>query len=246
MNVGRVIGFTCQIWGADMNTFVAQEGGNHYQTEYQHWDWVLDIGLGYLDGGATKYVSRWRKKNGLQDLLKSKTYMAKMLATFDVLYAMALEPVHNVDELTSRFILANKLSSIEGAFCVIMSKWTSKEDLKRAMFLLDLLIANAPGAQEEGATGASPVAAPMVANAAASPILPLPCGKAGGTIGQAAPANTPTDVHGNYLKAGFGPCPCGCGRERRKNMQYATDQCRSSGMEHPFGYDDWTEGPVSK
>lgn len=24
---------------------------------------------------------------------------------------------------------------------------------------------------------------------------------------------------------GFGPCPCGCGRERRKGMAFATDDC---------------------
>lgn len=55
-----------------------QEGGDHYQgSEYQHWDWVTDAELPYLIGNATKYVSRWRKKNGVQDLKKALHYIDK-------------------------------------------------------------------------------------------------------------------------------------------------------------------------
>ncbi|CAN0296744.1 unnamed protein product, partial [Chrysoparadoxa australica] len=52
-----------------------QVGGNHYETEdgYEHWDWVVDGEIGYLAGNATKYISRWRKKNGLLDLQKAIT-----------------------------------------------------------------------------------------------------------------------------------------------------------------------------
>lgn len=55
-----------------------QIGGDHYQGEYGHWDWVSDIGLGYLAGCATKYLVRWRRKNGRQDLEKALTYVQKM------------------------------------------------------------------------------------------------------------------------------------------------------------------------
>lgn len=55
-----------------------QVGGAHYQGhEYQHWDWVCDIGLNYLLACATKYVARWRDKNGMQDLQKAMHYLAK-------------------------------------------------------------------------------------------------------------------------------------------------------------------------
>lgn len=55
-----------------------QVGGDHYKKrEYQHWDWVSDIGLHYLLGCASKYVSRWRDKNGRQDLEKALHYLAK-------------------------------------------------------------------------------------------------------------------------------------------------------------------------
>jgi hypothetical protein len=55
-----------------------QIGGAHYQkAEYQHWDWVCDIELHYLLACATKYVTRWRDKNGVQDLDKAIHYLEK-------------------------------------------------------------------------------------------------------------------------------------------------------------------------
>lgn len=58
-----------------------QVGGDHYQIKYQHWDWVQESGIGYLVGNATKYLIRWRKKNGIQDLMKAKSYLEKIIAT---------------------------------------------------------------------------------------------------------------------------------------------------------------------
>lgn len=55
-----------------------QVGGTHYiKNAYQHWDFVLETDMNYVLGCATKYVSRWRQKNGFQDLEKSKHYIYK-------------------------------------------------------------------------------------------------------------------------------------------------------------------------
>tara|TARA_R110000851_G_scaffold96792_2_gene209953 strand:- start:34339 stop:34716 length:378 start_codon:yes stop_codon:yes gene_type:complete len=54
-----------------------QVGGDHYKREYQHWDLVIDTDMPYVLGCATKYISRWRKKNGKQDLEKSLHYIHK-------------------------------------------------------------------------------------------------------------------------------------------------------------------------
>jgi len=55
-----------------------QVGGDHYGAlEYQHWDWVCDIKLHYLLACATKYVVRWRQKNGAEDLRKAIHYIEK-------------------------------------------------------------------------------------------------------------------------------------------------------------------------
>lgn len=54
-----------------------QVGGKHYAKEYQHWDFVTDVKMPYLPACATKYVARWKDKNGIQDLLKSIHYLEK-------------------------------------------------------------------------------------------------------------------------------------------------------------------------
>lgn len=57
-----------------------QVGGDHYARggEFQHWDLVELYGLGYLEGCATKYLVRWRDKNGLEDLRKARHYVEKL------------------------------------------------------------------------------------------------------------------------------------------------------------------------
>jgi len=56
-----------------------QVGGKHYASAYQHWDFVLDAKLGYFEGQITKYLSRHRKKNGLQDAEKALHFAEKLL-----------------------------------------------------------------------------------------------------------------------------------------------------------------------
>ena len=55
-----------------------QIAGDHYNTGYQHWDFVADTGLSYFAGQATKYISRWRKKAGLSDLRKALHFAVKL------------------------------------------------------------------------------------------------------------------------------------------------------------------------
>lgn len=57
-----------------------QIGGQHYGlSEFQHWDMVVMFGLDYFQGQITKYVMRWNKKNGLQDLEKAAHFLEKYI-----------------------------------------------------------------------------------------------------------------------------------------------------------------------
>lgn len=53
-----------------------QVGGSHYKTqkiqpvEYNHAN-----GLGFIEGSVVKYITRFREKNGVEDLLKIKHYV---------------------------------------------------------------------------------------------------------------------------------------------------------------------------
>lgn len=57
-----------------------QVGGAHYGlTTVQHWDVVEQLGVGYLEGCATKYVLRHRTKGGITDIDKAIHYVEKLL-----------------------------------------------------------------------------------------------------------------------------------------------------------------------
>jgi hypothetical protein len=61
-----------------------QVGGKHYaDTDVQAWDAITAWGLGFLDGNVVKYMSRWRKKDGLSDLLKAQHYLSKLIETVE-------------------------------------------------------------------------------------------------------------------------------------------------------------------
>ena len=57
-----------------------QHGGDHYKSrKYETWDVIADWRLGYFDGNAVKYLSRWRLKNGIEDLRKASHYIQKLI-----------------------------------------------------------------------------------------------------------------------------------------------------------------------
>jgi len=56
-----------------------QIGGEHYKNPIQHWDWAASNNLDYFQGQITKYVARWKLKNGIEDLKKAQHFLAKYL-----------------------------------------------------------------------------------------------------------------------------------------------------------------------
>lgn len=76
------------------STNARQVGGDHYASEYQHWDFVCDTNMHYLLGCATKYVSRWRKKGGKEDLKKAIHYLEKYMEVQPIRFAFN---EHDVD-----------------------------------------------------------------------------------------------------------------------------------------------------
>ncbi len=59
-----------------MSALDTQVGGDHYkQMAIQPVEYVLRNGIGYAEGCVIKYVSRWRSKNGLEDLRKARHFL---------------------------------------------------------------------------------------------------------------------------------------------------------------------------
>jgi len=57
-----------------------QHGGRHYITKpIQPWDYIISNGMGYLEGNIIKYISRYKEKGGLDDLIKASHYLEKLI-----------------------------------------------------------------------------------------------------------------------------------------------------------------------
>lgn len=71
-----------------MSANETQVAGSHYRSKIQHWDYVYANDLDYFQGQITKYVSRWRKKGGINDLMKAKHFLDKYLELAPGILAM--------------------------------------------------------------------------------------------------------------------------------------------------------------
>jgi hypothetical protein len=59
-----------------MSAFKEQVGGSHYKDlAIQPAEFIHKNGLGYMEGAIIKYLTRWRNKNGLEDLKKARHYL---------------------------------------------------------------------------------------------------------------------------------------------------------------------------
>jgi hypothetical protein len=57
-----------------------QHGGDHYKKKsIEPWDFIEANGIGFLDGNAIKYLTRWKDKNGIEDLKKARHYVDKLI-----------------------------------------------------------------------------------------------------------------------------------------------------------------------
>lgn len=79
----EVVGNDDPIDGAESQVSKAnrrQVAGEHYGlSAFQHWDIVAMFKLDYFQGQITKYVMRWRKKNGIPDLEKAAHFLEKYI-----------------------------------------------------------------------------------------------------------------------------------------------------------------------
>ena len=73
---------------------------SHYDGEIQCIDYIRDKLLqiettGFCTGNVIKYVSRWRKKDGIQDLKKAKVYLDWAIKAAEKELAIAAETAAN-------------------------------------------------------------------------------------------------------------------------------------------------------
>ena len=62
------------------NALDVQVDGSHYKDQaIQPVEYIHANNIGYMEGNVIKYVSRWRKKNGIADLEKAKHYIELLI-----------------------------------------------------------------------------------------------------------------------------------------------------------------------
>jgi hypothetical protein len=123
----------------------SQVGGNHYKTKYEHWDLVIETGMDYLAGQATKYIARWRKKNGLQDLEKARHYVVKLQENGPavaernaILSRYNVRPSLIVMRLcVDAFVAHNQLSGTEADIVQLLVMWKDPEELDTVLVIID-------------------------------------------------------------------------------------------------------------
>lgn len=61
-----------------------QVGGDHYKRMViQPITYIMENNLGYCEGNVVKYISRWRSKNGIEDLFKARHYIDILIEEFE-------------------------------------------------------------------------------------------------------------------------------------------------------------------
>jgi hypothetical protein len=51
----------------------------HYTQGIEMWEYAYSQGLDFFEGNIIKYVTRWKHKGGIEDLLKAKQYLDKLI-----------------------------------------------------------------------------------------------------------------------------------------------------------------------
>ena len=63
-----------------MSALKEQVGGQHYKDmAIQPVEYIVANGLGYIEGAVIKYVSRWKAKNGVEDLKKARHFLSILI-----------------------------------------------------------------------------------------------------------------------------------------------------------------------
>lgn len=56
-------------------------GGEHYNLPIAPWDYIRANGMGFDEGNVVKYISRYKDKNGAEDVKKAISYCQHILKT---------------------------------------------------------------------------------------------------------------------------------------------------------------------
>tara|TARA_R110000765_G_scaffold16624_1_gene46493 strand:- start:542 stop:901 length:360 start_codon:yes stop_codon:yes gene_type:complete len=63
----------------------------HYNRGIQTTDYICSWGMDFCEGNIVKYITRWKYKDGLEDLKKARWYIDKLIADIEKSQSKAFE-----------------------------------------------------------------------------------------------------------------------------------------------------------
>ena len=129
-----------------------QVGGTHYAGEVQHWTYCIRSETPNLEYAASKYVARWRKKAGVQDLEKAIHYLEKRIESVN-LHIGTMKGGIYLPLMFGEFTSSTNCTVEEAAILYSIMHWTKVSELQTAIARIRILIQQA---QEEETQAAEP------------------------------------------------------------------------------------------
>lgn len=134
-----------------MNPNETQVGGQHYRDKnpsYQHWDYVAEYDLNYFAGQVTKYITRWKSKDGVKDVQKAIHYLDKLMWLLEN-GKLEMPPKRNYTMEKAlgitKFTREANLDVVETEVFLYMSYYDCMGDLAYARHILEQLLTQAVG-----------------------------------------------------------------------------------------------------
>tara|TARA_R110000851_G_scaffold16046_3_gene52549 strand:+ start:912 stop:1493 length:582 start_codon:yes stop_codon:yes gene_type:complete len=186
-----------------------QVGGTHYEADYQHWDWAMDVRLGYFESAGSKYAFRWYKKNGIEDLDKARSYLLKGKEGFlsgrwsnRCLHVDSWPLARDKAEtMFATFLDEASVPTVEADLCLAMAQWKNDVDLSIIIGQLGAHILAAQTTLDAGGTlgPLAPLTAPQAAKTGGG-------GRAGGTTTQGTTSSVSAESNlGHPFPFGYTP-----------------------------------------
>jgi len=91
----------------------------------------------YLEGQITKYLFRYRDKNGAEDLRKSLHYCAKLIKCFEDELVQPLKECCVPNPRTEDLLADHSLSHNVHRVCMLLPVWSSIRNLQVIQFLIE-------------------------------------------------------------------------------------------------------------
>jgi len=134
-----------------MNPSERQVGGTHYshkENMVQHWDYCVRSETPNLEYAASKYITRWRRKNGVVDLEKALHYIEKRIESYRLGEGATKGGLY-IPGLFKRFLEDNVVVEDERVILYNVMHWARLEDLNVSRICLEALIIREQQKEEE-------------------------------------------------------------------------------------------------